>query len=472
MRIQADLNAKKNYKRAFSLVEILISISIIGILLAATMPVITVRLNKNSGSGDITDCLWKKAANGTDIYYETTSDKFVGIGSNDVKTNLYLEKDGGILAKGTFGSGQVLQAATSDITGFIWYPKKAAFIVSQGWSDANIGNYSVALNGKASGNYSTAFGSGVASGDYSVAGGDSNTASEMYSTAAMGYQNTSAGIASTVRSGTTNKAFSGSDYSTIGSGYYNITYKTHSFIGNGNNNTTNSQYSTLANGSNHSISGNYSTISNGSNNSASGPYNWIGGRYMRLSGTGNMLFGYNGSAVTLNDNFATIFYGKSKSTSNTSLYVYGKAYKTDGSTAWSISSDARLKEVLGEFKKGLSEISKLKVVNYKYKKNEKLGYTDKEPTKSGLIAQEVQKIFPEAVSKDENGYLKLDTTSINFAMINAIKELNNEDDEIQAEQEDMKQTLETLEKTYAVLAKQETNIFIKFWNWLKNLFMY
>lgn len=41
----------------------------------------------------------------------------------------------------------------------------------------------------------------------------------------------------------------------------------------------------------------------------------------------------------------------------------------------------------------------------------------------GLIAQDVQKVFPEAVKGRGDGYLDLDTTPINFALINAVREL-------------------------------------------------
>jgi len=58
----------------------------------------------------------------------------------------------------------------------------------------------------------------------------------------------------------------------------------------------------------------------------------------------------------------------------------------------------------------------------------------------------VQKIFPEAVSKDENGYLKLDTTPINFALINAIKELKAENDRLKAKNKMLKKRLERLKK--------------------------
>ena len=51
----------------------------------------------------------------------------------------------------------------------------------------------------------------------------------------------------------------------------------------------------------------------------------------------------------------------------------------------------------------------------------------------GFIAQEVQKVFPEAVNKGEDGLLDFNMHPINVAMINAIKELKNDNDQLKAE---------------------------------------
>ncbi|MFC1752500.1 hypothetical protein ACFL96_03800, partial [Thermoproteota archaeon] len=62
-----------------------------------------------------------------------------------------LNSDGGILAKGTFNSGQTL-STTGAGTRMIWYPKKASFRAGQvegggtnHWNDSNIGNHSIAM---------------------------------------------------------------------------------------------------------------------------------------------------------------------------------------------------------------------------------------------------------------------------------------------------------------------------------------
>ena len=75
----------------------------------------------------------------------------------------------------------------------------------------------------------------------------------------------------------------------------------------------------------------------------------------------------------------------------------------------------------------------------------------------GFVAQEVQKIFPEAVAMASDGYLDFNIHSINVAMVNAIKELKAENDRLKAENELLKQNdckqnerLEKLEKMFSV----------------------
>lgn len=92
------------------------------------------------------------------------------------------------------------------------------------------------------------------------------------------------------------------------------------------------------------------------------------------------------------------------------------------STTWATTSDKRLKNIDGAYEKGLADIIKLDPVLFSYKKdNNRHHATDKEY--AGFIAQDVQKIFPEAVNVGADGYLDLNIHSINVAKVNAIKSL-------------------------------------------------
>ncbi len=81
-------------------------------------------------------------------------------------------------------------------------------------------------------------------------------------------------------------------------------------------------------------------------------------------------------------------------------------------------SDRRLKDIKGENKDGLENIRALKVYNYTFK-NDK----EKKP-QVGVMAQDLEKIFPDAVTKDEEGYLKIRTDDIFYTLVNAVKQLD------------------------------------------------
>lgn len=125
--------------------------------------------------------------NGNDISNNNTG--HIGIGTTTPEFKLSLDTDGGILAKGTFGSGSSLTTSGAGAR-MIWYPKKASFragkVSAAQWNDINIGLYSTAMgiNTTASGENSIALGAlTTASADYSTALGYNTTASGIFSSA-------------------------------------------------------------------------------------------------------------------------------------------------------------------------------------------------------------------------------------------------------------------------------------------------
>jgi len=98
----------------------------------------------------------------------------------------------------------------------------------------------------------------------------------------------------------------------------------------------------------------------------------------------------------------------------------GTPYRSGGDIAWQVPSDERLKNITGNFNHGLKEICALEVKTFNYKSNNEL-QLNPEKEYSGVIAQEVQKVIPEAV-EEHKGYLTLQTTPIFWAMIKSIQE--------------------------------------------------
>lgn len=82
------------------------------------------------------------------------------------------------------------------------------------------------------------------------------------------------------------------------------------------------------------------------------------------------------------------------------------------------SSDRRLKNIGTKSIAGLKEINQLKIYNYTFK-NDKSNHPQ-----VGVMAQDLQKVFPNSVFKGPDGYLRIRWDEMFFASINAIKELD------------------------------------------------
>ena len=103
------------------------------------------------------------------------------------------------------------------------------------------------------------------------------------------------------------------------------------------------------------------------------------------------------------------------------------------------SSDRRLKYVGKESASGLDKIRQLKVFNYTFKKD-----TAKTPH-VGVIAQDLQKVFPNAVKKGTDGFLTIRMEDMFYAVINTIKELDSRVTTLEKENKELKVRLDKLE---------------------------
>jgi hypothetical protein len=105
------------------------------------------------------------------------------------------------------------------------------------------------------------------------------------------------------------------------------------------------------------------------------------------------------------------------------LYVAsysGGVYLTSGATSWTANSDIRLKNINSHIENAVEKLSTLQTINFSYK-------DDKFKKQNlGLIAQEVEKIFPELIDKNNDGMLGVRYTELVPVLIKAIQELKLE----------------------------------------------
>jgi hypothetical protein len=93
-------------------------------------------------------------------------------------------------------------------------------------------------------------------------------------------------------------------------------------------------------------------------------------------------------------------------------------------------SDMRWKEHVKTLNNSLAKVNKLRGVSFEWKDK-----TKGAGTQVGLIAQEVEKVFPEVVSEDNEGYKSVAYNKLVGALVEAIKEQQRQIEELKAEKD-------------------------------------
>lgn len=238
-----------------------------------------------------------------------------------------------------------------------------------------------------------------------------------------------------------------------GSLYADYSYPTYLYPGSISTSgsvTTGNLYPSYINTSGGSIYGGYIKASSGMYSSGSsygimGYGSTAGGYFNDNTNSGYAHVGYGDRGIWGRGNFA----GGTFSDLDNGTWVDAAqgSYSIRGNgmvsgTSWQTYSDRKLKKNIEDYLSGLDEILLLRPIKFKYTDKNALAL-DNNVEHVGLIAQEVQKIIPEAVNIDESGYLALEPDIIFTTMINAIQELKVEKDdeiaELKAEIEELKE---------------------------------
>ena len=117
-------------------------------------------------------------------------------------------------------------------------------------------------------------------------------------------------------------------------------------------------------------------------------------------------------------------------------------------------SDLRYKKSIKPLTNALSNVSKLNGVTYYYRTEEFSEQGFNKEKQIGVIAQEIEKIYPELVTTDANGYKAVDYSKLTPILVEAIKELNSQN-------EQLKSKLKSLESENGVLESKVTSFEIQ-----------
>jgi len=155
------------------------------------------------------------------------------------------------------------------------------------------------------------------------------------------------------------------------------------------------------------------------------------------TGSSNIFIGaaaYPSSATVSNE--LTIGGGTGKGTATGFITFSGGIYQGNNSSSWSTTSDQRLKKNIVNNNVGLEKLTQIQVRNFEYRLPEEITELAKEQAikkqgvQLGVIAQELQQILPECVKTESTGVMTVDSDSLTWYMINAIKELKAEIDNL------------------------------------------
>lgn len=110
-------------------------------------------------------------------------------------------------------------------------------------------------------------------------------------------------------------------------------------------------------------------------------------------------------------------------------------------------SDARLKNILGDYKGGLNALAQITPKLFTFKQTR----ADPKETfvHAGFVAQNVKAAIPQASARQRDGYYSLDTTSILAASVNAIKQLKALNESQVLEIQQLRSRLGKLERAVA-----------------------
>ena len=109
-------------------------------------------------------------------------------------------------------------------------------------------------------------------------------------------------------------------------------------------------------------------------------------------------------------------------------------------------SDLRFKKNITPIAESLNLIKGLEGVTYNYRADDYPQYAFSKEKQVGFIAQEVEKIVPEVVRTDANGYMGIDYSKFAPLLVEGIKELEKRLEAVERENKMLKERINTLQK--------------------------
>ncbi len=104
-------------------------------------------------------------------------------------------------------------------------------------------------------------------------------------------------------------------------------------------------------------------------------------------------------------------------------------------------SDRRFKKNIEPINNALSDVMKLQAIKYDWRKDEFPNNHFDNKRHIGFIAQDIEKIYPEIVNTNDEGYKSLDYSKLTPVLVKAVQELKLEIDKLKRENEELRKLI-------------------------------
>ena len=150
-------------------------------------------------------------------------------------------------------------------------------------------------------------------------------------------------------------------------------------------------------------------------------------------------YGTYASSATVNFEVVMSTSGATGKGESTGFLDFGNIYNTNNTTTWNTTSDRRIKKNIVDNTIGLEKIRQLRIRNFEYRLPEEVDpelkpstAINKSGTQLGVIAQEIQQVLPECVHQESTGVLTVNSDNLIWYLVNAVKELSAQVEELKA----------------------------------------
>jgi hypothetical protein len=274
-------------------------------------------------------------------------------------------------------------------------------------------------------------------------------------------------------SGYTNSIANSNVFIGLEAGYFTTTGSYNVALGtlSGNSNTTGEGNVYLGQEAGHdNLIGSYYNVAIGSlsgfsNTDSNNVYIGFGAGYNNVSGKNNIFIGYEAGMNETGSN--KLYIDNSGALTNDAL-IYGDfssgylSFNADVDITWDLDvggdvtatgfiepSDIRWKTNIAAYENALDKLMQISGVNFEWKNKESGHWKFPDGNQLGVIAQEVEKVIPELVKTNGEGYKLVDYTKLSVVLIEAVKEQQMMIEELQKENrrlQNIEQRLNKLEK--------------------------